>query len=615
MKDMERHALVDSKWLFPEAAEIVLRANDQYFQEMSEPSRRLARRELQRYGFFAAGWRTTVEISGKSIELDVLLKKDIPFSEPRVAIASGDYHFIWPHVENDGLLCLRTSADMIDHGAGVALTAFYLKETINLLQDSMAGRTREDFVTEFGSYWGRWIEFRKSRNGSFWLLSKPEPPSRVVYCAAFGNVHVIADSAEEGVYWARCYFPKEDIKDKRFKAAAFLWMDRPLMPDKYPKHNGDVANLFLENRCHDMLLSLVPDKPGDSIDVVFGFSTPNGPALGAIQLNEPIASQRYKKKPVYSRLKGKRPKSVSSVQSKMQYFSVSGKAVPTKVQRITREWVFERGGKGLNPTLDQARVCLIGCGSLGAPVAKHLVQSGVRKLVLIDPDTLSWDNIGRHLLGAAEVGKHKTSALKSHLETHLPAMLDIEVQPYRWQQIIADETKKGLISDSNVIVSTIGNWDAEATLNHAFNSFSQFPPVVFGWTEPFAAAGHVVSITGLGGCLTCGMTPKGRFKYAISRWEGQEYLRRAPACGETYQAYGIIDIAPIQSMIAQLTINVIMGNSEAAVHHAWIGRLDDIEEIGGRIWNGAVDYYGDLGTGYRLVEKQWHIDSSCRYKH
>jgi hypothetical protein len=68
-------------------------------------------------------------------------------------------------------------------------------------------------------------------------------------------------------------------------------------------------------------------------------------------------------------------------------------------------------------------------------------------------------------------------------------------------------------------------------------------------------------------------------------------------------------------MIARLAIDIIMGNSKAAVHHAWIGQLDDIKAAGGKVWKGAADYYGDLGPGYRIVEKQWQINSSCRYKH
>jgi hypothetical protein len=152
-------------------------------------------------------------------------------------------------------------------------------------------------------------------------------------------------------------------------------------------------------------------------------------------------------------------------------------------------------------------------------------------------------------------------------------------------------------------------------LNHAFNSYTEFPPIIFGWTEPFGIAGHAISITGLGGCLECGMSPKGQFEYAVSRWENGKNLRYSPACGETYQPYGIIDIAPIQSMIARLALDHILHDKKQSIHRAWIGKLNDIEGAGGELREEALDYYGQIVGGYRTIEKQWEINSSCWYKH
>ena len=82
--------MADSMWLFPEAAENIVRAHDRFFREMRKPGRTLTYRELQRYGDYPAGWRIGVEISVKCLELDVLLGADIPFSEPRIALADGE---------------------------------------------------------------------------------------------------------------------------------------------------------------------------------------------------------------------------------------------------------------------------------------------------------------------------------------------------------------------------------------------------------------------------------------------------------------------------------------------------------------------------------------------
>lgn len=606
--------MADKGWLFPERAEIEAGAHGDFFRNMPAPGRSLSFRELQRYVNYPAGWRIGIEVSGKRVELDVLMGEDFPFSDPRIALSEGAYHLVWPHIEKNGLLCLRASADMIDHDAGIVVTAYYIEEAKKLLEDSLAGKTSEDFATEFRSYWARWRTARKGSLSPIWLLSKPESPSRKVYSGSFGEINILCDSIEKGLRWAKTFSKGKDIKEDQFKPSLFMWMDHPLMPEKYPKHNSHVAELARQAGCFDLLLSIVPDQT-DYMHVVFGFDTTNGTALGAVRLNEPVALKAYKKKPVYSRFKGNRPAAAKTRLAKERYFSTEGKADPMEVQRIDRQWIFMRGGTGLNPKLDEARVCVIGCGSLGAQVARHIVQSGVWKLVLIDPDSLSWDNIGRYLLGANDVGKNKASCLKEYLETQFPDILEIKADPSRWQAVFADTAKKDLIIKSDIVISTLGDWDSEAALNFAFNSSAEFPPIVFGWTEPFGVAGHALSITGLGGCLSCGMSSKGVFKYALSSWLKKNHLRRAPACGETYQPYGIIDIAPIQAMIARLAIDVVLGNSKTCAHRAWIGRIEDIKASGGTLWGGAFEYYGDLGTGFRQIERKWDINSSCHYQH
>ena len=194
-------------------------------------------------------------------------------------------------------------------------------------------------------------------------------------------------------------------------------------------------------------------------------------------------------------------------------------------------------------------------------------------------------------------------------------MLEIETASSRWQKLFADPAKKNLIVKSDIVISTLGDWDSEAALNYAFNSSAEFPAIVFGWTEPFGVAGHALLITGLGGCLSCGMSPKGDFKYAISKWPKKNHLRIAPACGETYQPYGVIDIAPIQAMIAKLAIDFVLGNSKTSIHRTWIGGFEDIKAAGGTVWDGVDGYYGELGNGYRQIENEWRIDSSCSYRH
>ncbi|WP_422911805.1 ThiF family adenylyltransferase [Pseudomonas sp. MAC6] len=59
--------------------------------------------------------------------------------------------------------------------------------------------------------------------------------------------------------------------------------------------------------------------------------------------------------------------------------------------------------------LEGARVVCVGVGSLGSTVALQLARSGVGHLTLIDPDHLVSANLGRHVLGADDLGLPKAS--------------------------------------------------------------------------------------------------------------------------------------------------------------------------------------------------------------
>lgn len=66
-------------------------------------------------------------------------------------------------------------------------------------------------------------------------------------------------------------------------------------------------------------------------------------------------------------------------------------------------------------TYTNKKVAIVGCGAVGSHIADLLFRSGVRKLTLIDPETLRPGNIIRHTADNACVGASKTSAVKARL--------------------------------------------------------------------------------------------------------------------------------------------------------------------------------------------------------
>ena len=78
--------------------------------------------------------------------------------------------------------------------------------------------------------------------------------------------------------------------------------------------------------------------------------------------------------------------------------------------------------------LRSARVVIVGLGAVGSWVACCLVQTGVRRLVLVDPDVVELSNLHRQLgYQTSDVGRPKVEALTDALERF---RTDLEIEKY-----------------------------------------------------------------------------------------------------------------------------------------------------------------------------------------
>src|SRR5690606_28108374 len=111
-------------------------------------------------------------------------------------------------------------------------------------------------------------------------------------------------------------------------------------------------------------------------------------------------------------------------------------------------------------------------------------------------------------------GQFKARALAAHLRERFPH-LEIEGNAGRWQQL---PPEFGLFSKSDLIVSAIGDWTAEGAWNAAHLEAGGETPILYGWTEAHAVAGHAVLIGGKNECLQCGMDALGAPLLPVAAW-------------------------------------------------------------------------------------------------
>jgi molybdopterin/thiamine biosynthesis adenylyltransferase len=255
------------------------------------------------------------------------------------------------------------------------------------------------------------------------------------------------------------------------------------------------------------------------------------------------------------------------------------------VERADAAWVH---GRGTNPAFDRfrgAKVAIIGCGSIGAAVAMLLAQSGVGSFALIDPERLAWANVGRHPLGAAYVGIHKCVGLTQKIRTDFPHVVSVDAIARDVESVIID--KPDALAGCDLVVSATGSWATEAFLD-VWHFDAKFEgPVVYGWTEAHACAGHAVTIATNGRRLREGFDALGTPHLHVTEWLGSTTLRE-PACGAVFQPYGAAElsftvgiIADTVGIIAEAVLRRLNRATAASTHGLWIGRAELLRAAGG----------------------------------
>ena len=547
---------------------------------------------------FIAGWRIPTDCQGTVLEL--LIDRGYPFSQPRIGLGSAAKFLVWPHVEEDGVLCLPTANvthDAIER-ARTALGAGHKLVSLNLVAPP-----RQDFQNEFLSYWAR---DPKKRGQQFTSILRAAAPSRRI-AVWHGEVWTIVAEDELALqkWFDNRVGPQKTARN--VEPAALIWLPEPLCPDQYPRTASDVWEL---TRNLKDARSLFCDLAGASprrIVAVIGSDSENGPCLAAVTVPPPRSGTPERKRDILQNgfRKGHVPAKIAST----RFWNADSPVTPSKVSRADAAWVHGRGRDPSQEKLAAAAVVILGAGSVGAPVAIQLAMAGVGRLVIIDPEQLTAANTGRHPLGAKFIDRHKAEALVAELRENYPHH-QFEFRNRSWQDITNEEPQ--LLANSSLIISVTGDWDTDDALNTWHVDRGRVPPILYGWTEEHACAGHAVLINGEGeACFACGMDAHGRPRLRVTGWNGSE-LNQQPGCGSLYQPYGPVELAHTVSLISELALDALVCEHAAFVHRIWACTSRFLQSCGGW-WNQEwLKISNQRVEGGFQTEREWPQEPGCR---
>ena len=555
-----------------------------------------------------SGWE--LDLSGDPAigsTIRVLLPESFPYARPLIATSSKQF-LVWPHIEEDGVICTLPLSATLNPYDPLAVTQYVLNEAAEVIKQGRSGTNLDDFRQEFHSYWDRAV----TESSVPVISTLTDFASPRIITAWYGKEHVIVGGSDDELQeWMDRRFGR--TKDQRiFEPAILLHLDVPLLPDQYPRRIADVGNMtqLLDQRSRTLLTGrLLADKMRSLL--VLDAPTTNGRALAALRLSPPSGKNMYGHK-VDVRQMGFRPGRVPETLELSRYLNSAPAPQRLKVKRADSDWIHGRDADPKAQLLAQKKAAIIGIGSVGSFVAELLAASGVGSLTLVDNETLTFANASRHLLGVNSEGMYKSQGVAELLQKRFPHHSITGVvsdgQPFLHESAAHNRSY-------DLILSLAEDWELDCFLNDQYLSplSASFKRVVFGWTEPHAVAGHAVLLTGDNGCLLCHFQEDGLPNLKIAKWT-QETMLSEPACGGTFQPYGPIEIMAINSMIASLAIDSLLGKASSNLHRIYVSDEARIHETGGEVtseWRslrGAVP--GDVSAVLSLA---WPKEPRCTH--
>jgi hypothetical protein len=563
------------------------------WEELGLKPRKLDRRELADYAGRTAekGWRFAADFTGGLRRLDVIVTAGFPSTPARVALVDRPHFLTWPHVEKDGVLCLfpdTTTMSVDDPYDGVASL---LSEAFAMVEAAIAGKLEGDFRTEFLTYWHH---AERGADRSVLSLLDPAPPSRRVRVWEGTSQTIVAENDEQLGAWLRNASPKMTALKIRSHPGAFVWLDRVPIPSEYPSCAKDVYAMAESAGAADLLDELARETLPRTF-AVFGSLAADGPALATTVVNRPAVVRG--RDPLSA---GFRASAVPEHVVRTRLFG-SNPCDRNSVQRVDPGWIHGRDRDARVPTLRQATVAVLGCGSVGAPVAHALARAGVGRFILVDKQVLKSANVGRHTLGVQSIDDPKAPALAQQIRAALPRVEAIHhVSDAQDLLLRADDP----LASAGLIVSAMGDWPAESLLDEWHGTHGRRFPIVYVWTEPHAAAGHAIAISAPGDNLRAGLDAYGSPHLVAARW-AHDPRRYEPACSAAFDPYGPVELGFVTSMIAQAALDALLGQMRSGTHRIWLARRAAVGAAGGA-WSDELRAVAPNALeGATIIERRW----------
>jgi molybdopterin/thiamine biosynthesis adenylyltransferase len=423
-----------------------------------------------------------------------------------------------------------------------------LDQAEGVLRDAIRGRSDGDFADEFQAYWGTVTAYIDLPDGY-------EGPATVKYITLVEDgkpVPVVATDES----WLVERDRRRHVDKSDGEQVEVIRIDRPLSVD--PALPWPPTSLLALNKWLEIA---APEALGR---VERLFTTGSG-TLRAVVLTadnghfyyRATLPPRFRTKELLNNRRVALPRILAQAAKDVEIEQAGGIL-------SDRAHVFSRNLGGAYD-LSDARIALIGCGTIGGFLAQQLAQcgcgSGNGSLTLYDSEKLSPANLGRHVLGVPFIDRNKAVGVAEFLKTQLPP-LDVTARNrgFTW-----DDLTRG---NYDLVIDATGEEAFSIALNaHAVQGRPDTPPVLFVWLAGNGAAARAI-LTGSPdhACFKCLKTDlAGGERFPTLKAGVEVALLNVRGCGDT--AFAPFPVTRPVTAAAMACDMVLDWSNGGAFHH------------------------------------------------
>lgn len=527
-------------------------------------------------------WKIKVKNDLYPLTLIIAIPETFPDKLPKIYLSRKNFLDIAPipHVDKNRFVCTRDpNVGFINEDkVGEALVEFVRIATEEIINKGIKKVNIGDFVGEFLAYWHEECEFKSL--SLYTPTDDIEKLKVITFLKTFLNSKtIIAKTKEEAEKWLAPF--KIKIDERQIGEALYLPLPKPIPIPPLPQKNKDIYEI-------------VKDSGQEYVDAIQRYFA-KGPSNLVILFSFPLNGDRvlagwkhsqWRKEVFKGGYIGREYNLSLSLR-----LNRSGEDAIHKisVERVDKERLFKRSGQGIQPSIKNASITIIGCGSLGSPLAVSLSKCGISKFLLVDNERVESENVARHVCGFLEAGSNipKSEAIKDRLVKHFP-YIDCNAQCEDILTLLQKEDFS--VNAYDLIVVATGNLAVERRLSYLLRKGTITPPLLYLWMEPFGVAGQILYIhPNKGACYQCcfeNRSENGReeyiFLYSVAK-HNKAFYKRECGCQSTFIPYSNLEIDHLISVASKKIMSFLGNKPECSLLYTWLGDLSFFESLGYQI--------------------------------